>query len=114
MTRQKILDRARDELFSHVNRCGVLQAAAADQEQWMNETIDYLGERFPDLTEGDLRDLYDVGIRFCQPAIPHGAKASMLPEGEEVEVTETVAEGVLGIDAVESPEAVEPEAVEVA
>ena len=54
VTRQKILDRARDELFSHVNRCGVLQAAAEDQEQWMNETIEYLGERFPDLTDGDL------------------------------------------------------------
>lgn len=76
MTKQKILDRARDELFSHVNRCGVLEAAAEDQEQWMNETIEYLGERFPDLTDKDLQDLYNVGIRFCQPAIPHGSQAS--------------------------------------
>ncbi len=75
MTRQKILDRARDELFSHVNRCGVLQAAPDDQEQWMAETIEYLGERFPDLTDGDLQELHAVGIRFCQPAIPHGTKA---------------------------------------
>ena len=103
MTRQKILDRARDELFSHVNRCGVLQAAADDQEQWMNETIEYLGERFPDLTDGDLRELYDVGIRFCQPAIPHGSKASMIPDvTAEVEGTEPVVETAEAVEAVEA------------
>ena len=90
MTRQKILDRARDELFSHINRCGVLQAAPEDQEQWMDETIEYLGERFPDLTDGDLRDLYAIGIRFCKPAIAHGEKAAVLatddaPAAESVE-----------------------------
>ncbi len=42
----------------------------------MTETIEYLGERFPDLTDGDLQELHAVGIRFCQPAIPHGTKAS--------------------------------------
>ena len=105
MTRQKILDRARDELFSHINRCGVLQAAPEDQEQWMEETIEYLGERFPDLTDGDLRDLYAIGIRFCQPAIGHGEKAAVLnsdaPEGqvdqepaEAVEAVETVGDTV--------------------
>lgn len=41
----------------------------------MTETIEYLGERFPDLTDGDLQELHAVGIRFCQPAIPHGNKA---------------------------------------
>ncbi len=45
----------------------------------MTETIEYLGERFPDLTDGDLQELHAVGIRFCQPAIPHGNKA---PHGE--------------------------------
>jgi hypothetical protein len=40
----------------------------------MDETIDYLAERYPDLSDKDLQDLYSVGIRFCQPAIPHGRK----------------------------------------
>jgi hypothetical protein len=40
----------------------------------MDETIDYLAERYPDLSDGDLQDLYSVGMRFCQPAIPHGRK----------------------------------------
>jgi len=66
--------RARDELFSHINRCGVLQAEEEDQRHWMDETIDYLAERYPDLSDGDLQDLYSVGMRFCQPAIPHGRK----------------------------------------
>jgi hypothetical protein len=40
----------------------------------MDETIDYLAERYPDLSDSDLQDLYSVGMRFCQPAIPHGRK----------------------------------------
>lgn len=74
MPKEKLLDRARDELFSHVNRCGVLQASPEDQKTWMEETIDYLAERYPDLSDADLDGLHQVGIRFCQPAIPHGAE----------------------------------------
>jgi hypothetical protein len=66
------MDRARDELFSHINRCGVLQAEEADQRHWMDETIEYLGERYPDLADNDLKQLYEIGIRFCKPAIAHG------------------------------------------
>jgi hypothetical protein len=89
VTLQKILDRARDELFSHVNRCGVLQAAPEDRESWMNETIEYLGERFPDLSESDLRDLHAVGIRFCEPAKSYGAgRSDEVEEQTEAEVVE--------------------------
>lgn len=70
------MNRARDELFSHINRCGVLQAAAEDQEHWMDETIEYLGERYPDLTDIDLQELHEIGSRFCKPAIPHGAEST--------------------------------------
>jgi hypothetical protein len=87
---EKLQDRARDELFSHINRCGVLQATGDDQEHWMEETIEYIGERYPDLSDSDLKVLREVGIRFCQPAIPHGgsggpeddAKAEAQPEAE--------------------------------
>lgn len=73
MPKEKLKARARDELFSHINRCGVLQAAGEDQKSWMDETIDYIGERYPDLSDADLQELHAVGIRFCKPAIPHGA-----------------------------------------
>ena len=76
LSKEKLLDRARDELFSHINRCGVLQAAEDDQRHWMDETIEYIGERYPDLSDGDLRGLHEIGTRFCRPAIAHGAKSS--------------------------------------
>ena len=81
MPNEKLKDRARDELFSHINRCGVLQASPEDQEQWMNETIEYIGERYPDLTDGDLTELRGIGIRFCKPAI--GSRAENRVEAEE-------------------------------
>ena len=74
MAKENMINRARDELFSHINRCGVLQAEEDDQQHWMEETIDYLAERYPDLSDGDLQDLFSVGMRFCRPAIPHGRK----------------------------------------
>ena len=73
MPKEKIFAQARDELFSHINRCGVLSATDDDRTTWMTETIDYIGERYPDLTDGDLTGLHEIGIRFCQPAIAHGA-----------------------------------------
>ena len=69
MGKEKLLERARDELFSHINRCGVLKAVEGEQRQWMDETIDYIRERYPDLSEMDLLGLHEIGTRFCQPAI---------------------------------------------
>lgn len=82
MPNDQLKDRARDELFSHINRCGVLQASLEDQKQWMDETIEYIGERYPDLTDTDLKDLHRIGIHFCKPAIPHGADSSLKAEGD--------------------------------
>jgi hypothetical protein len=89
--RSKLKDRARDELFSHINRCGVLQAADKDQEEWLEETMGYLGERYPDLAEADLRELYTVGLRFCRPAIAHG-RGSPNGRGTEEEAVAASAE----------------------
>ena len=105
MSKEKILDRARDELFSHINRCGVLQAGDDDQRHWMEETIDYLAERYPDLTDGDLQDLFSVGMRFCQPAIPHGRKRfgfdprEKAPEPPAPAVSEVAAEELVPQEA---------------
>lgn len=76
MQKEKLKERARDELFSHINRCGVLDAESDDQKSWMDETIGYIAERYPDLDEGDLKELHDVGVRFCRPAIPHGGDST--------------------------------------
>ena len=67
-----LLDQARDELFSHINRCGVLHASPEDQQTWMSETVDYLAERYPELGDPQLDELTAIGMRFCAPAISHG------------------------------------------
>ena len=69
MPRQQPIERARDELFSHIHRCGVLKATPADQESWMAETMEYLAERYPDLGEKELFQLKSVGMQFCKPVI---------------------------------------------
>lgn len=79
MPQEKLFAQARDELFSHINRCGVLSATDDDRTVWMNETIDYIGERYPDLVDPDLRELHAVGIRFCQPAI-NNVRAAVVAE----------------------------------
>lgn len=66
------MEMARDELFSHIRRCGVLEAESEERTEWMKDTVDYLGERYPDLGEAELAELARIGHRYCQPAIPHG------------------------------------------
>ena len=96
MPQEKIFAQARDELFSHINRCGVLSATDDDRTAWMNETIDYIRERYPDLVDPDLRELHAVGIRFCQPAInnvPAAVVSEPSVEGVAVEVPGEAAAG---------------------
>jgi len=92
--KSKLKDRARDELFSHINRCGVLQAAEDDQTHWMEETMDYLAERYPDLSDSDLQELFTLGMRFCRPAIPHGRPVGAAESDDDAaEAQEPVAVG---------------------
>ncbi len=63
---------ARDELFRVIRECGVIGAHPEDQAAWMDETVALMSERYPDLTAADLANLRELGLRFCQPVIPHG------------------------------------------
>ena len=108
MPKEKIFAQARDELFSHINRCGVLSATDDDRTTWMTETIDYIGERYPDLVDPDLRELHAVGIRFCQPAINNVPAAVVAgPVAEPAAETTTAAASATVV-----PEAVVPEVVD--
>jgi hypothetical protein len=88
------IDRARDELFSHIRRCGVLEAEDDQRDEWFDDTIEFLGERFPELTPDELVQLRTIGERYCAPAIPHGgngaAGSSKAEEPEEVADEEEV------------------------
>ena len=58
---------ARDELFSHVLRCGVIDALPEHQKDWFDDTMLYLADRYDTLSEPDLAQLRTLGERFCQP-----------------------------------------------
>ena len=71
-----LLDRARDELFSHVIRCDVLEAHMDDRVDWLDDTMDFMAHRYPQLSEIELAQLEVMGKRFIKPAIPHGAEST--------------------------------------
>lgn len=71
-----LLDRARDELFSHVIRCDVLEAHMDDRKDWLADTMDFMAHRYPQLSEIQLAQLEVLGQRFIKPAIPHGSDSN--------------------------------------
>ena len=71
-------EQARDELFSHILRCGVLEASPEHQKEWFDDTMLYLSDRYADLDGEELAQLRTVGERYCQPVVaktPVGANA---------------------------------------
>lgn len=69
ITEASAFDQARDELFSHILRCGVIEADTEQQKAWMDDTMQYLAERYSDLTEEQLTDIRVLGDRFCKPVV---------------------------------------------
>ena len=63
------VDQARDELFSHILRCGVTEAEPEHQKEWMDDTMQYLAERYPNLSEEELAQVRVLGERFCKPVV---------------------------------------------
>jgi hypothetical protein len=80
---------ARDELFSHIRRCGVLEAEAGERREWMKDTVEYLGERYSDLSKPELEELAQIGQRYCQPAIAYGPIDTEQSDREPDEVSTT-------------------------
>jgi len=58
---------ARDEMFSHILRCGVIDALPEHQKDWFDDTMLYLADRYEDLNDEALAQLRVLGERFCQP-----------------------------------------------
>ena len=64
---QTPFDQARDELFQHIIRSGVIGSAPEHQKEWFDQTIDYLEDRYHELSEAQIKELRTLGERFCQP-----------------------------------------------
>ena len=62
-------EQARDELFSHILRCGVLEAAEEHRKEWFDDTMAYLAERYEALTAAELQELRTLGERYCRPVV---------------------------------------------
>ncbi len=60
-------DQARDEMFSHILRCGVIEAMPEHQKEWFDDTMQYLTDRYDDLSDEQLAQLRTLGERYCQP-----------------------------------------------
>lgn len=75
-----MLDQARDELFSHILRCGVVDADLEHQKEWIDDTMQYLGERYPDLDEEQLTQVRTLGERFCRPVVRKPEVAASVAE----------------------------------
>jgi len=95
--RKTDLDHARDELMSHVVRCEVLKARMEDREHWLDETMEYMRDRYPSLNDMQLAQLEMVGRQFIKPPIPHG-KGNHANNRPEATVVTTEGEEVAEAD----------------
>src|SRR5207247_11019160 len=66
-------EQARDELFSHILRCGVLEATPEHQKEWFDDTMMYLADRYAELSEEQLVELRVLGERYCRPVVARNA-----------------------------------------
>jgi hypothetical protein len=65
-------EQARDELFSHILRCGVLEASPEHQSEWFDDTMLYLADRYEHLDDQQLAELRVLGERYCRPVVGQG------------------------------------------
>jgi hypothetical protein len=63
-----VFEQARDEMFQHIMRCGVIGSEPEHQAEWFNDTMPYLADRFHELSASELAELRTLGERFSQPA----------------------------------------------
>jgi hypothetical protein len=48
-------EEARDELFQHIMRCGVVEATPEHKDEWFSDTMSYFTDRFPELASDQVR-----------------------------------------------------------
>ena len=70
-------EQARDELFSHILRCGVLEAEPEHQNEWLDDTMGYLRDRYADLDDEQVTELRVLGERYCRPVVARTAPVAV-------------------------------------
>lgn len=59
---------ARDEMFQHIMKSGVIGATPDDQKEWFDGAMTYIAERYHELSPKQIEELRVLGERFSQPA----------------------------------------------
>jgi hypothetical protein len=54
-------------MFYHVIHCGVIESDPAHHDEWFEDTMRYLADRYPELDDEQLTELRTVGERFARP-----------------------------------------------
>lgn len=73
-------DQARDELFQHIMRCGVIGSDPEHMREWFDETTAYFAERYHELSKTQIADLRVLGERFAAPTKRPEANAAPAAE----------------------------------
>lgn len=81
-------DQARDELFQHVMRCGVIGSEPEHQKEWFDETMVYLADRYHELSKKEIADLRVLGERFAAPTVRPQPAIAAAVDGESNEAEE--------------------------
>jgi hypothetical protein len=98
------MDKARDELMSHVVRCDVLEAGMDDRMEWLDDTMKFMAERYPQLGDLQLAQLEMVGRQFLRPPIPYGADHNATNRGGRQAPADEAATQAEEVEASESHE----------
>ncbi len=61
-------EEARDEMFQHIMKSGVIGATPDDQKEWFDGAMTYIAERYHELSQKQIAELRVLGERFSQPA----------------------------------------------
>lgn len=85
-------DQARDELFQHIMRCGVIGSDPEHMREWFDETTAYFAERYHELSKTQIADLRVLGERFAAPTKRPETSAAPVAELSSETVDETVDE----------------------
>lgn len=60
-------------MLAEMHRCGVPGASKDDVREWLQDTVEYLADEFPSLSQAQLAKLKMIGQNYVAPPIPHGA-----------------------------------------
>jgi hypothetical protein len=63
----------------------VLEAEDEQRSEWFDDTIEYIGERYPELAPDELVSLRTIGERYCAPAISNATRVSEAPAEESTD-----------------------------